>query len=395
MEGAYVSPQAESSTCFTDSVVIPEDSNILSKEVIKSIEMAVEAGKLLNVALVVKEVMQKVSSISVSIAVTGDTGNGMSSFINALRVVGHEQEDSAPTGVVRTTQRPTCYSSSSFPYVELWDLPGLGATAQSVESYLEEVKGSQYDLFIIIASEQFSSNHVQLAKAIQRMGKKFYVVWTKVDRDFNTSALSESQLRQNVQKNILENLQKEGVKGPPVFLVSSLEPSSHDFPKLRKMLQESLSKIRCNGLSETFFQICEKIINSKVHSIKRRIDIGSLPETSGHSMESPTDYPSLFGVDDEPIQQVAQSMNTSVAEYKAIQTCRQDGWTWSWMCHVTTNFFYTTLSYMPYCGDSGTYYLRCKQQEKLVGEVADKTKRILRKILDDSVVCLSQRLQVP
>uniref|UniRef100_A0A8C0WSZ2 IRG-type G domain-containing protein n=1 Tax=Castor canadensis TaxID=51338 RepID=A0A8C0WSZ2_CASCN len=180
----------------------------LNAMVIRNIERALQNGKLLEVIPVTRAVMERVSRTPVSIAVTGDSGNGMSSFVNALRDIGHEEETSAPTGVVRTTQTRACYSSSLFPNVVLWDLPGMGATTQSFENYLDEMQFSQYDLFIIIASEQFSMNHVKLAKTLKGMGKRFYVVWTKLDRDLSTSVLSHTQTRKNIRENVQENLQR-------------------------------------------------------------------------------------------------------------------------------------------------------------------------------------------
>lgn len=150
--------------------------SILSGMSAMNIEKAMGEGDWLEVISVIRKTMKTVSSAPVNIAVTGDSGNGMSTFINALRGIGHEEEDSAPTGVVWTTQTPTCYTSSLFPNVALWDLPGTGAANQSLESYMEEMQFHLYDFFIIIASEQFSTNLVKLAKTIQGLGKRFYIV---------------------------------------------------------------------------------------------------------------------------------------------------------------------------------------------------------------------------
>ncbi|XP_037673683.1 immunity-related GTPase family M protein 1-like [Choloepus didactylus] len=201
----------------------------------------------------VRETVRTASCTPVDIAVTGDSGNGMSSFINTLRGIGHEEEAAAPTGVVRTTLTRASYSSSHFPNVLLWDLPGTGATTQSLENYQQEMQFSLCDLFIIITSEEFSMNHVRLAKAVEHMGKKFYVVWTKLDRDLHTSALREGELQQNIQGNILENLQKERVCEPRIFLVSSLDPSLYDFPKLQNTLQKDFTNLRCHGPLQNLF----------------------------------------------------------------------------------------------------------------------------------------------
>ena len=233
-------------------------------DISRSTERALKEGKLLELVCGVKETVATLSQIPVTIFVTGESGNGMSSFINALRNIGHEEDASAPTGVVRTTQVRAEYSSPQFPNVVLWDLPGLGATAQTVESYMEEMNFSTCDLVIIIASEQFSLNHVKLSKIIQSMGKRFYIVWTKLDRDLSRNALSEIRLLQDIQENIRENLQKEQVKEPPIFLVSNLDPLEHDFPNLRNTLHKDLSNIRCCEPLKTLHGIYEKIIADKV-----------------------------------------------------------------------------------------------------------------------------------
>ncbi|XP_034363702.1 immunity-related GTPase family M protein 2-like [Arvicanthis niloticus] len=389
MEEEVGSPEDKQFSCFSDAVFIPKDSNTLSVEVINSIETAVAGGKVVEVVSIVKEIVRKVSRNTKKIAVTGDSGNGMSSFINALRLIGHDEEDSAPTGVVRTTQKPASYSSSHFPYVELWDLPGLGATAQSVESYLDEMQISTYDLIIIIASEQFSSNHVKLAKAMQRMRKKFYVVWTKLDRDLSTSALTESQLRQTIQKNIRENLQKDGVRVPPMFLVSVMEPESHDFPKLREMLPKDLVDVKYHGLSKTLYQTCENIINKKVESIKKIIDADNLQREFGISdpdnlLECRKVFQESFGVDDESLRQVALKMkkpDTHLKTSMESQGYHQDGGLLAWLYSSGTQLVSTGLN-MACCIFS---HRRNTQQKGILNETAGKAKNVLWKILEDSI----------
>ncbi|KAK7821390.1 hypothetical protein U0070_015856 [Myodes glareolus] len=313
MAKSLISPSSKSNTTkesfYTNQI-------LRSQEVNKKIGEAVKEGNTLKLICVANNIMQSMSRHPIRIAVTGDSGNGMSSFINALREIGHEEEDSAPTGVVRTTQKPALYSSFKFPNVDLWDLPGTGVTSQSMENYLEEMDFDKYDLIIIIASEQFSSNHVKLAKAMQSMRRRFYVVWTKLDRDLNTSALPEPQLRENIQKNIQENLQKEGVEEPPIFLVSNFSPSFDDFQKLRVTLRRDLYDIRYIDSLETLSGICDRHISEKAFSLKdsmhtrpQEIAVSRMCDTAD-LQESFENYQKLFGVDDGSLQQVAQRTGT-------------------------------------------------------------------------------------
>uniref|UniRef100_A0A8C0XTX1 IRG-type G domain-containing protein n=1 Tax=Castor canadensis TaxID=51338 RepID=A0A8C0XTX1_CASCN len=324
-----VSPHTKASNSLIFIMSDHTDSSILPEEARKNIDKSLRKGKLIEVVSVIRKTMEIASRTKVNIAVMGDSGNGISSFINALRDIGHEEENSAPTGVVRTTETQACYTSSLFPDVVLWDIPGMGATAQSIDNYLDGLQFTQYDLFIIIASEQCSMNHVKLAKILEGMRKKFYVVWTKLDRDISTSVLSEVQM-QIIRDNIQENLQKEGVQNPPIFLVSSLDPFLHDFPKLRETLKTDLSNIRFSGLIETLSQVCEEIINDRVTSLTSGTATEGFQDISGiqdpdNLEEALKAYQSLFGVDNESLQQVAQSMGKPTAEYMDIvksQRCR-------------------------------------------------------------------------
>ncbi|XP_073078242.1 LOW QUALITY PROTEIN: immunity-related GTPase family M protein-like [Manis javanica] len=359
----------------------------------RSMEKALEEGKLLQGGLCVRETLETVCSAQLSIAVTEDSGNGVSSFVNVLRGLGHEEETSAPTGVVRTIQSPTSYSSSCLPTVMPWDLPGMGAAAQSLENHLGEMPFSQYDLFIITASEQFSMNHVRLAKTIQGLGKRFSIVWTKLDRDLSTSVLSEDQLLQNIRGNIWENLQKRGICEPPTFLVSNHDPLLHDFPWLRDTLYRDLSDIRCCSPLQTLSQICHKIVNDKVTSLQEKISSGFSQDTLG--IQDADDlgecldaYRLLFGVDDGSLQQVAQSVGKSVEEFRAAMKsqdlptlCRAD-WRLSFMTCVVMKAVLSTLpTYIPVLGDLVIHYFRRMKHRCILDVVAEDTKAVLRKVL--------------
>uniref|UniRef100_A0A2K6MQ34 Immunity related GTPase M n=1 Tax=Rhinopithecus bieti TaxID=61621 RepID=A0A2K6MQ34_RHIBE len=147
-----------------------------------NVEKALGGGNLPEVASAIKETLKIVSRTPVNIAMG---------------------KASPPTGLVKATQRCAHYFSSHFPNVVLWDLPGTGFATKTLENYLMEMQFNQYD-FIMVASAQFSINHVMLAKTIEDMGK-FYVVWTKLDMDLSTGALPE------IRENVLENPQKEQV----------------------------------------------------------------------------------------------------------------------------------------------------------------------------------------
>uniref|UniRef100_A0A8C3IB26 IRG-type G domain-containing protein n=1 Tax=Chrysemys picta bellii TaxID=8478 RepID=A0A8C3IB26_CHRPI len=152
----------------------------LSVEESEEFQTAVKAG---NLSKAISEVLESFENTMLNIAVTGETGAGKSSFINAIRGLETEDKMAAPTGVTEMTTEPTAYPHPTYPNVTLWDLPGIGAMNFRPERYLQQVKFSRYDFFIIIASERFRSSHAALAREIQKMEKKFYFVRCKVDED--------------------------------------------------------------------------------------------------------------------------------------------------------------------------------------------------------------------
>ncbi|XP_007952462.1 immunity-related GTPase family M protein 1-like [Orycteropus afer afer] len=381
-------------SCHTGSSISPEAGAM-------NFEKGLMEGNILKVISAARETFKTVPSSSLNIAVTGASGNGMSTFINGLRDTKHDEEASAPIGVVRTTQIRVPYSCSCFPNVMLWDLPGMGAVPQSLENYVREMKFNQYDLIIIIVSEHLSMNHVMLAKAIESMGKKFYIVWTKLDRDLSTSVLVEEQLLKTIRDNILKNLQNEQIHEPPIFLVSSLDPLLYDFPKLKQTLQMDLILIRQQGPLQKLFQICEEIINKKVSSLLERIDTQSFQDI--FHIQDPDDSEEclkvcklFFGVDDDSLQQVAQSMGTTATEYKNIMKSKdlQSLSNWdqviSWTDCNTAYYLQSVSSYIPFIGGSINCHLRWVKHRRFLEVVAEDTKNILRKVLSDSIISRAQ-----
>lgn len=118
-----------------------------------------------------------------NVAITGESGSGKSTFINAFRGIGDEDQGAAPTGVVETTSQVTPYPHPKYPSVILWDLPGIGTTRFPADEYLKLVGFERFDFFIIISDSRFRENDVKLAQEIQRMKKKFYFVRSKIDDD--------------------------------------------------------------------------------------------------------------------------------------------------------------------------------------------------------------------
>lgn len=139
----------------------------------------------------IKEYLDNATNIPLNIAITGESGSGKSSFVNAFRGIDQRDERAAPTGCLETTKEVTKYIHPHYSNVALWDLPGIGTTKFPAVKYLEHVNFQKYDFFIIISDTRFTENDVMLAREIQRMDKKFYFIRSKIDNDLQAAKRSQ------------------------------------------------------------------------------------------------------------------------------------------------------------------------------------------------------------
>ncbi|KAG6924477.1 T cell specific GTPase 2 [Chelydra serpentina] len=211
----------------------------MSVEQTKQIEAAIKAGNVLEADSVV-QTFKNLSGIEFNIAVTGESGSGKSSLVNAIRGLGDEDKGAAETRVVEMTKEPAPYCHPTCPTMIVWDLPSIGTPDFQPDAYLKQVKFSRYDVFIIIASEKSRFCHTKLAREIQKMGKTFFFVRSKVDLDLyneeSKESINEERTLEKIRNDCINNLSRVGMSSPQVFLVSSREFQKYDSPQLQKTL---------------------------------------------------------------------------------------------------------------------------------------------------------------
>nr|XP_056702194.1 interferon-inducible GTPase 5-like [Euleptes europaea] len=218
---------------------------LITEKEIAEIQEAYELGGLSEVVTRIQCSLETIWNAQLDIAITGESGAGKSTFVNALRGLSDEDEEAAATGVTETTAQPTPYSYPSYPNVILWDLPGIGTPNFQADHYLEAVEFSRYDFFIILASERFKENHILLAQAIVGAGKRFYFVRTKVDNDLEAMARrknppTEEAVLEEIRNDCHEKLAKAGLGDTKVFLLSSFEINKFDFHTFEETLEQEL-----------------------------------------------------------------------------------------------------------------------------------------------------------
>ncbi|KAL8219471.1 UNVERIFIED_CONTAM: hypothetical protein K2H54_025382 [Gekko kuhli] len=233
---------------------------------------------------------------TLDIAITGLTGAGKSSLVNALRGLSDFDEEAAKTDVIEGTTEPMGYPHPTFPDVTIWDLPGIGTLNFKAEEYLERVNYSQYDFFIIVASSSFTVNDIQLSQAIQKMKKQFYYVWSKMDIGISSEKLNpdfnEEATLQKTRKYCLDNLVEAGISSPEIFLVSNWYREKYDFPLLQRTLENEIEALKRLTLrpadkatkpskgSRIHFILLQKILKIDLTKLKDDLMYRSLEEVT-------------------------------------------------------------------------------------------------------------------
>nr|XP_012640976.2 interferon-inducible GTPase 1-like [Microcebus murinus] len=313
-------------------------SNIISQETIELIELHLKKGNIQAANSVISAVLKEIDNAPLSIAVTGETGAGKSSFINALRGLGPEDEGAAPTGAVETTMERIPYTHPKFPCVTLWDLPGIGTRNFKPKDFLHNVKFGEYDFFIIVSATRFTKTDIDLAKMIKTMKKNFYFVRSKVDIDLRNEqeskpkSFTEEGVLQQIRNNCRYIFKENKIDEAPVFLISNRDLSAYDFPILIDTLLKDLPAEKHHIFLLSLPNITDAAIESKRDSLKQCIWLEALKAgawatlpmvgiISDRDVEKLkgilNDYRVHFGVDDKSLQHLANDLKVPVEQLKA------------------------------------------------------------------------------
>ncbi|KAM4015288.1 LOW QUALITY PROTEIN: uncharacterized protein ACNLHF_001941 [Anomaloglossus baeobatrachus] len=312
---------------------------IISDEEVQDIRAALEEGDLCTATERLSESLRDIENAPLNIAITGESGTGKSTFVNAIRGMDDEEEGSAKTGVVETTGKPTPYNHPQYPNVTVWDLPGIGTPNFAADSYLQSVDFSRYDFFIILSSERFKKNDIDLAKAVQAMNKKFYFVRSKVDSDLHASQVrrkktfNEENVLNEIRNNCIQSLRDGDITEPQVFLLSFLELDKFDFHIMQDTLEKELPEHKRHIFLISLPNISLPVLEKKRQAFKK--DIWKLSLLSGGVAAVPIpglsvacdigilvkamiNYKNAFGLDEKSLEKLADKFGKDVNELKSV-----------------------------------------------------------------------------
>lgn len=206
----------------------------------------------------------------INIAVSGNSGAGKSSLINALRHMKPSDKGAAKVGVTEMTLKSINYEFPKNDRIVLWDLPGLGTQNCPRDTYFEDQKMSEYDVVIVVTSTRFFENNIWLAKKCLEDKKSVLFVRTKIDfdtanqREDYPDGFMEEECLNSIRNDIAKNLCKAKIPitDDDVYLVNSRNRAEYDFSKLEKKFKELL-KVQGKAIHAILREILESAIEKK------------------------------------------------------------------------------------------------------------------------------------
>nr|XP_048275008.1 interferon-inducible GTPase 1-like [Myodes glareolus] len=316
---------------------IKAENQIIPLETIHSIELHLKQGNIQGANSIIRDALKNIDNVPINIAVTGESGAGKSSFINALREVGPDEGDAAEVGVVETTMKITSYKHPKIKNLKIWDLPGVGTLKFPPKDYLKKVEFQKYDFFIIASATRFTKHEIDLAKVITLMEKNYYFVRTKVDFDIDNEkkykprTFDREKILQRIRNSYLDTFRENKIDEPQIFLISNHNLSDYDFPSLVDILIKDLPAQKRHNFMLSLPNITDAAIQTKYNTSKQLLWLEALKEgvlTAYPALKCISNsevkkleeilnhYRALFGVDDKSLELIAKDCQVPVEKLK-------------------------------------------------------------------------------
>lgn len=201
----------------------------------------------------------------VRIAVTGQSGSGKSSLINAIA-----GSKIAPVGFVETTMEPKEYKTENG--IILVDLPGCGTANFPFESYVDDMKLSEFDAIVLVTANRFYEADIKLFNYVtNELKKPIFLVRTKMDDAVRDGAedndLSRDEVIEMVLNDMIHNTNVSDIS--KIYLVSSKpkQITHFDTARLIKDISENLPNIKKGKFISESAAYSEEAIKAKRETI--------------------------------------------------------------------------------------------------------------------------------
>ncbi|XP_053387497.1 interferon-inducible GTPase 5-like [Mercenaria mercenaria] len=297
---------------------------------------------LKGIKSVLRQNMNAWKSKPLNIAVTGESGKGKSSFINAFRGLSAGDIGAAEIDEEECTRDCRPFRHPRYDSFVLWDVPGVGTNEFPKEKYLNAIKVDRFDFFMIIFSARFSELDSWLAGEIKKRKKGFYFIRTKIDIDMENKRkrfgkrgldFSENEEFQKMKSEVSQKLhhvfQEENIH---FFMISNYHPDKYDFPSILDQLLLDVPAEKIGAMVFGLGGMPKNILEEKASALKSRIwkvallsGVGAgnlVPFVSAGIdtaliLEEILFYRKQFGLDDQSLEHLALMVGTSLKDLKS------------------------------------------------------------------------------
>ena len=229
---------------------------------------------------------KEIDNTPLKIAVIGACKAGKSSFINLMRGLGPDDDDSAEIGIMQTTSKVTAYPHPNHPNFVLYDLPGVGTKEFPKEKYLNAVNFNIYDFYLLIFKDVVTENDIWLAREMTRKKKELYVIRTHID-----IAVADAKRRKNFNEGtVLGGIRKEiekDMEGVHLYLISNYEANKWDYPSFLDDLVAATPGLKQKAIIMIVSAKTRNIIEKKTKVLRSRIKYLSLISAAANASPIP------------------------------------------------------------------------------------------------------------
>ena len=248
-----------------------ESAKFLSQ--LEELKKAYESGGKEECRKILERNHEAWRSISLDVAVIGNSGVGKSSFINAIRGLTEDDDKPAPVGDKKSEDDIPRHSHPRNPLLKFWDLPGIGTDLFPRETYLSNINVDRFDFFLLITAGRFTENDTWLGKELHKRNKKYFFVRTKVGLDISDSKKTQDEdaVVRDIRDDTKEELTANGCPDAPVFLVDSYKVNKFDFDQLEQSFTAAVPYEKRSALVMSLNATGKKMIKRKAEELRSRI----------------------------------------------------------------------------------------------------------------------------
>ncbi|CAB4024357.1 interferon-inducible GTPase 5-like, partial [Paramuricea clavata] len=250
-----------------------KETTDLTKEYLADARAYINKNGVSGIGEFLKKKLNEWKNVKIRFGITGDSGTGKSTFINAIRGLKDNEKHAAKVDVIEATREPAEYTYPDNPMITLVDLPGIGTpNYPDLRTYCAKVPLEKYDTFLIFTATRFTQNDLVLAKKVKDIGKSFFLIRTKIDNDLRPLP-GKTTIDEDTTLSRIRNKCKDQVKGlmsseKEIFLIGNYEKEKWDFDRLVKAIGKALPVLQREVLILSVSNLTRGCLNRKAMFLK-------------------------------------------------------------------------------------------------------------------------------